>query len=169
MNESPEPAEPAKAKRKVWRLLWPVLAWVLFLAWSNIPPYRMHINKVRRGDHIFAWHWRLWEQGGRGYCDVRYYDHNNDDAPIERWALFGYDSPNDMPDELARTKKDQLRSAYKKVCSAMREAGDPDPDVRVFVRCGGKLGWDQVAKRKSNACKLKAKSRKSKRKKRRRK
>ncbi|KIG19348.1 hypothetical protein DB30_03904 [Enhygromyxa salina] len=127
-----------------------MLASLLFLAWSNIPPYRMHIKKVRWG--VGAWHWRLYEHGGLGVCDVRYFDMNRDGAPIERWKLLGYDRPGDMPDAIARTHDKQLRAAYAQVCEAQAAAGDPHPNVQVMARCGRKLGWATVEKRRANVC-----------------
>lgn len=144
-------AAASPGKPKLGRLAWPVIAWLLFLAWSNIPPYRMHINKVRWGD--FAWHWRLWEQGGLGICEVRYFDMHREGAPIERWALFGYERPGKMTDALARTNAKQLWTEYARVCDALERAGDPSPNVEVYARCGRGLGWREVEHRRRNVCK----------------
>ena len=59
-----DPSDTGPPRLWSWTLWAPVLAWLAFLAWSNIPPYRMHVNKAKPG--VLAWHWRLFEQGGRG-------------------------------------------------------------------------------------------------------
>ncbi|PRP91686.1 hypothetical protein [Enhygromyxa salina] len=149
----PKPEQGSESsRRRWWRLTWPVLASLLFLAWSNIPPYRMHIKKQRWG--VGAWHWRLYEHGGLGVCDVRYYDMNRDGAPIERWKLLGYDRPGDMPDDVARSRDDRLKQAYAQVCKAQQDAGDPKPNIQVMARCGRKLGWQTLERRSRNVCNM---------------
>lgn len=150
--DSRSPSSQTPDKPRWLRLGWPVLAWLLFLAWSNIPPYRMHINGVRWGDSSFAWHWKLYHQGGLGACEVRYFDMHADGAPIKRWELFGYERPGDMPDNIARTPRKQLRPAYNQVCDALKKQGDPDPYVEVFARCGEWMGWKVVERRRRNVC-----------------
>jgi hypothetical protein len=143
-----QPTSPASPLR-----LWgPVIVVLLMIAWSNIPPYRAQVKDEKRA--LFVWHWRLYEQGGANVCDVRYYDMNKGGEPIERWELLGYDRPGKMPDKLARTHHKQLFSDYARVCKAMREAGDPDPNVRVYARCGLEAGWKEVERRKRNVCKI---------------
>lgn len=138
------------------RLWWPVIACLLMIAWSNIPPYRSHIRGEKKG--LFVWHWKLYQQGGLGYCDVRYFDMNKDGEPIERWTLYGYDRPGAMPDKLLRTKKDSLFTEYGRVCKALRKAGDPQPNVEVFARCGVGKGWKVVERRKRNVCEIPGKT-----------
>jgi hypothetical protein len=118
--------------------------------WSNIPPYRGNVQEEARG--FFVWHWKLYSRGGEGICDVRYFDMNQDGAVLERWSLFGFEQPGDMPDNLARTQHKQLLSAYGRVCAAMRKGGDTKPNVQVDARCAVKGEWKQVESRKRNVC-----------------
>lgn len=144
-------AEPlARRRTPLWL---PVVAFLVMIAWSNIPPYRMHILDEDRS--LFAWHWKLYQQGGAGICDVRYFDMNNGGEVIERWKLLGYDRPGAMPDKLGRIHHKQLKTDGARVCKAMREQGDPDPNVEVFARCGLSGGWKIRANRKHNVCKAK--------------
>src|SRR5690606_24923446 len=124
------------------RLWGPVIAFLAMIAWSNIPPYRAHIKDEKRA--LFVWHWKLYQQGGAKYCDVRYFDMNKDGEPIKRWELFGFERPGQMDDKLARTRHGQLRNAYRKVCTEMKKAGDPEPNVEVYARCGFDAGWKEV-------------------------
>ena len=124
--------------------------WLAMFAWANIPPYRGNVLEHERG--FFVWHWRLYTTAGHDICDVRYYDHNSDDAPIERWKLLGYERPGLMPDALARTEKDDLFKHYDGVCRALRRQGDPEPDVRVEARCADKTYWKRVERRTRNVC-----------------
>jgi hypothetical protein len=142
------------------RLWWPVIVCLLMIAWSNIPPYRAHIRKEDRA--LMVWHWRLYEQGGWNYCDVRYFDMNQGGEPIKRWELYGYDRPGAMPDNLLRIKIKGLSQDYNRVCSAMRKAGDPNPNVEVYSRCGVKKGWKEYEQRKRNVCAPKGKGKKRK-------
>jgi hypothetical protein len=129
-----------------------VLATLLFMTWINVPPYRTHINELKGKGKLFAWHWRLWEQGGLGVCEVRYFDMHKKGAAIERWSLLGYASPRDMPDDIARTHTKQLWREYDRVCEALELAGDPKPNVQVWARCGRGLGWRETEHRKRNVC-----------------
>lgn len=142
------------------RLWWPVIACLLMIAWSNIPPYRSHIRGEKRA--LLVWHWKLYQQGGLEHCDVRYFDMNKGGEPIERWTLYGYDRPGAMPDNILRIKHKALFSDYNRLCQAMRKAGDPDPNVEVYARCGVDKGWKEVERRKRNVCEIKGKQRKSK-------
>jgi hypothetical protein len=134
------------------KIMLAVCGWLVMFAWSNIPPYRGNVLETEHG--FFVWYWKLYSRGGEGICDVRYFDKNNDDAPIERWTLLGYERPGLMPDKLARTEKKQLVTDYRRVCQAMRKAGDKQPDVRVQARCAEKGAWKLVERRKRNVCKL---------------
>jgi hypothetical protein len=132
------------------RLWWPVVAFILMIAWSNIPPYRAHIKHEKRG--LMAWHWKLYHQGGLTYCDVRYFNMNAGGEALERWKVLGYERPGEMPDNIARTRDKGLYADYARVCKAMREAGDPEPNLQVYARCGVKLGWKKFERRKRNVC-----------------
>ena len=144
MTEDDRPSVP------LWRLLVPVVAFALMILWSNIPPYRAHIQNKRRA--LFVWHWHLYVQGGRGACEVRYFDMNQDGAPIERWTLYGYERPSQMPDKLGRIREETLEIDHKRVCRELRKAGDPRPNVEALSRCGVGLGWKRVDKREENVC-----------------
>ncbi len=146
----PSSEAPVKQPASRARLWWPVIAFLLMIAWSNIPPYRAHIEGEKRA--LFVWHWKLYQQGGLQYCDVRYFDMNSGGAPIERWTLYGYERPGAMPDKLLRIKHKGLYADYNRVCQALRETGDPDPNVEVFARCGVHKGWKVVERRKRNVC-----------------
>lgn len=134
------------------QILLAVCGWLIMFAWSNIPPYRGNVLEQERG--FFVWHWQLYSRGGEGICDVRYFDENNDRAPIERWTLFGFERPGLMPDKRARTQKKDLMNEYRRVCQAMRKAGDKQPDVRVQARCAEKGEWKTVERRRRNVCKI---------------
>jgi hypothetical protein len=152
-TETNQPAsEPTPARKPVswFRLLLPVFAFIVMLVWSNIPPYRAHIEKKPRD--YFVWHWHLYQQGGAAVCDVRYYDMNQGGELIERWKLFGFERSGDMPDELARVHHKELRRDHDRVCAAMRKAGDKKPNVEVAARCGLEGGWKEITKRKRNIC-----------------
>lgn len=143
--------DPPSSPIRIWG---PLLVILAMLAWSNIPPYRAHIKHEKRA--LFVWHWRLYEHGGGKVCDIRYYDMKQDGQPIERWKLLGYERPGTMPDKLGRIHHNQLFNDYQRVCQAMRDAGDPNPDVQVYARCGIDLGWQEVERRKRNVCKIRA-------------
>jgi hypothetical protein len=147
-------SQASTSERPVSRLrVWgPIAAILLMIAWTNIPPYRGQIKEVERG--VFSWTWRLYEHGGRGVCDVRYFDMNKDGEPVERWRLLGYERPGEMPDKLSRVHEKGLFSDYARVCRAQREAGDPNPNLQVYARCGFELGWKEVERRKRNVCKI---------------
>lgn len=151
-NQAPPPAPGDPPPKPVsWpRLLLPVFAFIVMLAWSNIPPYRAHIKNEPRSH--FVWHWHLFWQGGLKVCDLRYYDMNKGGELIKRWELLGYETPGDMPDEVARIHRGQLRADHNRVCQALREAGDAAPKVEVAARCGVGNGWKQIANRKQNIC-----------------
>lgn len=134
------------------RLWWPVIAFLLMIAWSNIPPYRAHIREESKG--LFIWSWKLYQQGGLGYCDVRYFNMHEDGEPIKRWELLGYDRPGAMPDNILRVKRNTLAGDYTRVCQALRKAGDSKPNVQVFARCGVDKGWKTVERRKRNVCSI---------------
>lgn len=121
-------------------------------AWSHIPPYRGNVLEHERG--FLVWYWQLYSRAGEGICDVRYFDANNDDAPIERWTLLGYERPGLMPDKLARTEKKNLTTEYRRVCQALRKAGDKQPHVTVQARCAENGAWKPIEKRKRNVCKI---------------
>ena len=145
------------------RLLVPVVAFILMILWSNIPPYRAHIEHEKRA--LFVWHWHLYIQGGRGACEVRYFNMNEGGAPIERWKLYGYERPSQMPDNLARVRSESLYGDHKHVCQELQKAGDPKPNVEALSRCGVGSGWERVDERAENVCTAKrkpAKLRKSK-------
>jgi hypothetical protein len=119
-------------------------------AWSHIPPYRGNVLEHEHG--FFVWYWKLYSRAGEGICDVRYFDKHEDNAPIERWTLLGYERPGLMPDQLARTQKKHLFTDYRRVCQAVRKAGDKQPDIRVQARCAEKGEWKLVEKRRRNVC-----------------
>jgi hypothetical protein len=141
-------------RRRRLKIMLAIGGWLVMFAWSNIPPYRGNVLEQER--QFFVWHWQLYSRGGEGICDVRYFDHNDDDAPIERWTLLGHERPGLMPDKLARTQKKDLLNEYRRACRAMRKAGDKQPDVRVRARCAEKGEWKLVERRKRNVCEIKA-------------
>jgi hypothetical protein len=151
-TETNQPApDPTPARKVSWaRLLLPVFAFIVMLVWSNIPPYRAHRKHEARD--YFVWHWHLYQQGGAGVCDVRYYDMKQDGQLLERWKLFGFERSGDMPDEIARVHHKELRRDHDRVCAALREAGDAKPNVQVFARCGLDGGWKTISERKRNIC-----------------
>lgn len=130
--------------------------WLGMFLWSNIPPFRGNILDEKSG--FFVWHWHLYTIAGDKICDVRYYDMNQDmdrgGKPIERWTLLGYETPRDMPDGVARTHKNGLFGEYRRVCSALRKAGDRDPHVEVEARCSDKTKWKRVERRRRNVCEI---------------
>lgn len=135
------------------RLLVAALLWLGMFAWSNVPPYRGNVLEQKRA--FFVWHWKLFSRGGEGICDVRYYDRKHGNAPIERWKLLGFESAGDMPESLARTHKPNLIREYQRVCTAMRKAGDPAPEIEVEARCAEQGAWKTVEHRRRNVCGIK--------------
>lgn len=138
---------------RVLRLALAVFSCAVMFAWSNIPPYRGNVLEEKRA--FFVWHWQLYSRGGEGICDVRYFDQNNNDAPIERWTLLGFERPRDMPDKMSRTTKDKLLQEYRRVCAAQRKATGQDPHIEVFARCADHGAWKRVENRKRDVCSAK--------------
>lgn len=148
----PDSADGLGGARRRQKIAVAVGLWLGMFLWSNIPPYRGNILEEKSA--FFVWHWDLYTIAGDKICDVRYYDMNQGGAPIERWTLLGYESIRDMPDGLARTKKDGLFTEYRRVCSAMRKAGDRAPHVEVEARCSDKTKWKRVERRRRNVCEI---------------
>jgi hypothetical protein len=162
------PPDAQRVRRR--RIVVAVSLWIGLFLWANIPPFRGNILHHRSG--FFVWHWRLYSDAGHGICDVRYFDANNNGAPIERWKLLGYERPGLMPDGLARTKKTGLFTDFERVCNKLREQGEPEPNVEAWARCADKARrdhrdrWKVVERRRRNVCLIPEKQREATRQKR---
>ena len=85
---------------------------------------------------------------GVGRCSAVYYDRA---GRIDRYALFGLERAT-APEEFRRIRDEpQARAMAQQICDKLR-AAQPQPYVRVTLRCGVVDGMQTLMDREENLC-----------------
>jgi len=142
----------------------------------NIFPVNRQLRDQPAG--LFSTGWAMYHGAGSGVCDVRYYDApaNTDRTYIKRWAVLGFQHPDELPKTLSHLGRRDLRGHHRRLCGAWRKMHDEPRPLYPEVRCTDrprKDGWEVVldghedvcAKPKSKGCNGKRGIRSSRRKK----
>ena len=147
---APMPPPPKPSRRVV--IGGRLLVIVLFAIWAWQGPTRYRVFKQKKK---LSWSYVFFRWQGKSACDIRYYEAKGDELEyIERWKVFGYDTPDDMPRPLRVVGPVELVAPHTaQFCRLLREQRGGEPvDVRAKIRCPNWDNWTDIETGDRNVC-----------------
>ena len=128
-----------------------LLAIVLFVAWAWQGPIRRRVLGVKDG---LTWGYIFFRAQGSKVCDIRYYEVEEGELEyIERWKVFGYESPDDMPHALRIVgPKKKIAAHTAKFCGLLKQQRGGPVEVRAHISCPDKQSWHVVEAGERDVC-----------------
>ena len=142
--DGPSPTRPATLAARL-------LLVALFTTWIWQGPIRKVIFEEKG---VATWSWRMFATAGKKSCDVRYYRRDaTSDTYVERWKVFGHESPWHMPRAIRLVHPDALDHHTTLLCRTLA-AAEPGAviDIRADIRCPYRKSWRVLEDRTRDVC-----------------